>query len=647
MRLRVGLALVVVNALLGPVVAHALSAADKASYHAAFALAQKGAWKAAARNATRANDPLPREALHWLAMVRGADGTSFNEVARFMVRHPDWPGQDLLEQRAEEVMDGVSNSVLSDWFANHPPITATGKLREADLWFAAGRTKAADELVRRVWIQDDMSLSFERSMYQRYHAILRVEDHEKRLDRLLWNNHTAAARRLLSLVPPGPRAVAEARLALITSARDVEWLVKRVPLKYRDNSGLLYDRVRWRQRKNLDQDAIDLLLVAPSDPAHAAEWADEREIMARRALAMGRPVLAFHIAEQHSATNGRSFTELEFLAGWIALRFLNEPKVAYDHFVRLYDATTLPITTARGAYWAGRAAEALGHHDRAASWFNVAAQHFTTYYGQLAASASDAIPASLPPEPQPSAAETASFDKRKLVRLTRDLADVGADEVVTPFFHRLCDLAATPDQYALVARLARDIGRPDLEIDAAKRANDTGVNLLAEDYPIPRFPKGGNVEMPLLLAMTRQESAFEREAVSRSGARGLMQLMPRTASIMARILHVRYSRRRLTTDRRYNMTLGRAYLNELLANFSGSYVLAIAAYNAGPARVKSWISQYGDPRSTGVNVIDWIESIPYSETRNYVQRVFRNLQIYRFRLGETDFTFTLASDLKR
>jgi len=649
-RLRVYLAAVAVAGIaLGVGVAHAqgLSANDRFAYHAAFAAAQKGNWKAAARDAALARDPLPREALHWLAISRGANGASFGEITHFIAAHPDWPGQAALEAAAEEALDGVQDSAVAAWFAAHPPITVAGKLRQAQIWMATARTAEAWTLIRTVWTEHDMSAFDERSIFQRYHDVLRTEDHEKRLDRLLWHGQVAAAQRLLPLVPPGPRAVAEARMALITFAGDADSLVARVPSAYRNDAGLLYDRIRWRRLKNLDQGALDLLVVAPPDPAHAAQWANERQIMARRALAMGRPDLAYRVAEQHQTTSGQSFAELEFLAGWIALRYLKEPDVGYAHFVKLYDAGTRPITVARGAYWAGRAAAAMGFRQLAASWYDTAAQRFTTYYGQLAASADGITPVNLVREPRPTPAETNAFNRRELVRLTRDLAEAGADEVVTPFFRRLCETANTPEEYRLMAQLAREIRRPDLEIEAAKRASYAGVNLIEEGYPIADLPKGGSVETPLLLAMTRQESAFAHDAVSRAGALGLMQLMPHTASVIARALHIRFSQKRLTTDRRYNVTLGRAYLSNLLADFSGSYVLAIAAYNAGPARVKDWISLFGDPRRADVNVIDWIEAIPYSETRNYVQRVLENLQIYRIRLGRTGLAFTLASDLKR
>ncbi len=250
-------------------------------------------------------------------------------------------------------------------------------------------------------------------------------------------------------------------------------------------------------------------------------------------------------------------------------------------------------------------------------------------------------------EPHPRRDEIAAFNARALVRVARELAEIGADEYLRPFVRHLSHAATTPVEHELVARLALEIDRPDLAVEAAKDASYDGITLLDEGYPIPHLPPGGGVERPLVLAVSRQESAFDRKAVSSAGARGVMQLMPATASHVAREMRLPYSVARLTSDARYNLTLGSEYLSGLLGDFAGSYVLAVAAYNAGPARVHDWIADFGDPRKKGVNVIDWIEAIPVSETRNYVQRVLENLQVYRFRLGDRRLAFSLPSDLER
>ncbi|HTC17896.1 MAG TPA: lytic transglycosylase domain-containing protein [Stellaceae bacterium] len=640
-------------ALLGPSApsgAAPLSDGDRKLYQAAFAAAEKGDMRAAWIQADKASDPLPALALKWLSLTRGGSGASFLDITQFVTDHPDWPSQQLLEQRVEESMSGASDADVSAWFSNHPPVSFNGKLREAEITISAGDRDKGEARIREIWINSDLAPFDEKSMQQRFRGVLRPVDNQLRLDRLLWDGQTAAAKRMLPLVSGGPRTVAETRLALAALKTGADQTALKLPPDQQKDLGLIFDLVRWYRRKFMDSKAIELLDNAPADPNHATQWAVEREFVARRALTDGQPDAALRLAERHDATTGPAFAELEFLSGWIALRFLNKPEIAYDHFVRLYNEMKLPISLSRGAYWAARASEAMGKKDLATKWYDNAADKVTTYYGQLAAEARSAAPASVLDEPKPKPEEIAAFEQRELVQVTRDLGDVGANETVRPFLRRLSDLASTPSDFVLVTRLAIDIGRPDLAVAAAKRAGYAGVNLIAEGYPIPDLPptsKQDTVETPLLLAMTRQESAFDHAAVSHAGARGLMQLMPKTASLVAKLLHIPYSKQKLTTDKLYNVTLGRAYIDGLLNDFSGSYVLAVASYNAGPARVREWIRDYGDPRSSNVDVIDWVESIPIDETRNYVQRVLENLQIYRLRLGETTLAFTLASDLKR
>jgi len=386
---------------------------------------------------------------------------------------------------------------------------------------------------------------------------------------------------------------------------------------------------------------------APADLVRPDLWAAERLILARRLLDDNQTQRAYRLAASHGLSSGPTFAELEFLAGWIALRFLHEPDIAYNHFVRLYDEVKLPVSVARGAYWSARAAETLKYREVAAAWYRTAAEQVTTYYGQLAATAIGLASPAQAVAAKPSAAEKTAFEKRELVRVLIELSEVGGGDYMRPFARRLSELAKTPAEHVLLAHLMMRFDRGDLAIGVAKRASYAGVFLLEEGYPVTDLPPGGHSERALVLAMTRQESAFDREAISSAGALGMMQLMPHTASTMAKSLHMRFSAKQLLSDQRYNVTLGRHYLETLIADFSGSYVLAVAAYNAGPSRVRQWMRDFGDPRTKTVDVIDWIESIPLGETRNYVQRVMENLQIYRVRLGDHGAMFSIASDLRR
>jgi soluble lytic murein transglycosylase len=483
---------------------------------------------------------------------------------------------------------------------------------------------------------------------QRYHDVLRDTDHAARLDRLLWDGQVEAARRMMARVDPDHRALGDVRIRLAAREAGAERLLARLPAALQNDPGLLYERLRWRARKERYADAIVMLEHSPYDLVRPLAWAAERQGLARHALAAGDVSVAYRLVSHHGLTTGPVFAELEFFAGWLALRFLGEPDLAYKHFVKLYNEVKLPVSLARGAYWSGRAAEAMGFRELSNAWYGTAAEQLTTYYGQLAVTAlGQPNLARVTTAPTPSPAETAAFDRRELVRVLRALAEVGAADYMGPFAKRVSELTTSPAEFTLLAHLVVKLERPDLAIGVAKKASYVGVTLLDEGYPITELPPGGGAEQPLVLAMTRQESAFDREAISSAGARGMMQLMPATARNVAKSLRLPYSADRLLTDKHYNIILGRHYLDGLLGDYSGSYVLAIAAYNAGPARVRQWIRDFGDPRAGNSDVVDWIESIPLSETRNYVQRVLENLQAYRLRLGDHGLAFSLASDLKR
>jgi len=634
--------------MLAPPAQAELSSGDRQTYREAFQAARTGDWAAAGRLADKAQDGLLAKVLWWLNLTRDGSGASFSDISGFIAANPDWPSGQILRQHAEESTVGVPDKTLSDWYDRFPPVTAAGKLRQAQIWIDAGRVDDGNARIRDVWIKSDLTVFEEKTLLQRYHGVLRQQDHIARLDRLLWDGKSEAARRMFPYVSSDWRLLAEARLKLAHLSRGFEKALAAVPPSLQDNAGLLYERMRWRDRKGHADEAVAILDHAPEDLVQPLAWANERQSLGRYALTTGDVQLAYRLAARHGLTGGPMYAELEFLAGWIALRFLHEPDRAYNHFVGLYEVVKLPVSVARASYWAGRAADAMGYDQLAATWYRTAAEHVTTYYGQLAATAlGEPQFARAVDEPAPTPAESDAFENQELVKVLHELAEIGAAEYMRPFVLRLSDLAKSPGEHALLAHLTLQLDRPDLAITVAKKASYAGVVLLAEGYPLSELPPGGSVEHPLVLAMTRQESAFDRGAVSSAGALGLMQVMPATAKHIARTLRIRFDRHKLTTDRHYNVTIGRAYLDGLLGDFSGSYVLAIAAYNAGPNRVRQWIRDYGDPRSKDVDVIDWIESIPIGETRNYVQRVLENLQLYRLRMGDQSLGSSLATDLKR
>ncbi len=309
---------------------------------------------------------------------------------------------------------------------------------------------------------------------------------------------------------------------------------------------------------------------------------------------------------------------------------------------------TSPYAEARAAYWSGRAAAAAGKPDLAAKWYAAGAENMATFYGQLSAHqlGRDAPPHPVP-EPRPTGAERARFNGQELVRAAQLLFAAGDHQHAGIFVMQMAHAAKTPVDFAMLAALAELHARIDLAIAVAHRAIDAGMPLMVHGYPVTALPSGGIAERPLLLAIVRQESAFAPDAMSRAGARGLMQLMPATAAGIAGKLQLAFSLARLTTDGIYNLILGRSYVENLLDDFGGSYALAIAAYNAGPSRVRQWMQEFGDPRGSDISMVDWIEMIPFGETRAYVQRVLENLQIYRGQAGNNAAAFSLVSDLAR
>jgi soluble lytic murein transglycosylase len=419
-----------------------------------------------------------------------------------------------------------------------------------------------------------------------------------------------------------------------------------VPKSLRSHPGLLYEHVRWLRQRGDDDEARGILLHLPQETGRPDLWWSERSVQARRALALGLNADAYRLASENGLSEGPSFAEAEWLAGWIALRHLNNPGQARHHFAAMSAKVASKVSKARGAYWSGRSYEAMGLVEQARTNYSQAARHGTSYYGQLAAARlGNARPRLV--EPTPSPEDDTAFRGKEMVRLVRILSELGRPDLADPFLERLDETSQSAGQQALAIALAHEIRRPDVAVRLSRRARRDDANFLTLGYPVITLPGGNAPERALTLAMIRQESAFNTNAVSRAGARGLLQLMPQTAKVVAKSLKMKYTEDRLNADPAYNLELGRSYMDRQIADFRGSYVLAIAAYNAGPGRVRYWMRTYGDPRTSDIDVIDWVESIPFTETRDYVQRVIEGVQVYRLRLGEKNEIAMIEQDLVR
>ena len=607
-------------------------------FRAALDAAERGEWRQAARSAGQAGHPLAAALVEWQRLRDLEAVTSFAEVEAFLEAHPDWPGRAALLRRAEELMpEAWPDRAARAWFDRFPPRTGPGMLRLAEALIADGETDAGIRLLRKAWIEGDFPRDLERAFLKRHRNALGAEDHNRRLDRLLWDERADAARRQLRRAGKAERRLGEARLRLMQRRRGVDWAIRQVPDRLRSHPGLVFERIRWRRLAGKHAGARELLLDRPAELVRPGEWWPEQSYQIREAIERRLFGRAYAIASRHGQTANRPFSEAEWLAGWLALRFLNRPGDAAKHFQAMYDRVRFPISRARAAYWSARAAEAAGDRNRATEWYRRASGHPTTFYGQLAGKTlalEHRFPAG---EPAVAPEERERFEARPLVRAARLLGEAGDFETMRTFVTHLSRSAQTPGEHLLVSRLGLAYGAPHISVSAAKRAWRNGVPLIAEAYPLAfgktdaaRAPEPP--ELALLLGLARQESEMDPHARSRSGAVGLMQLLPGTAREVSRRLGLAYSRSRLREDRGYNITLGSAYLAELLEAFEGDRALALAAYNAGPNRVRQWLRTFGDPRRGEVDPIDWMELVPFAETRNYIQRVLESAAVYRLRL---------------
>jgi soluble lytic murein transglycosylase len=641
----------------GEVSADVLSAADAKRAAAAFRAADAGQWKLAHGLAARVGEPLVPSILRWIELTKDGSDARLAEISAFLAKHPEWPLRELLLDRAEKAMTDEAPDVdVPAWFDEREPRTANGMIRLGVALMADGDEDSGRKLLRQAWIAGDFSRHDENAVYRRYRKLLTHADHVQRLDRLLWEGRFSPARRALWRVNEEHRALGEARLLLATMSGNVDSAIARVPDELKDHPGLVYERLRWRLRKGRYDSARTLLDHPNHDEGRPDKWWTQRAALARAALREGHVSEAYRIAAGHKldADDGAALAEAEWLAGWTALRFLGEPAPAMGHFITMYGSVRYPISLARASYWAGRSAAALNDRKLAELWYRAATQHPGTYYGQLAAAEmAETLAANLPSGAVPSPQESAAFEDHELVRVIRILGAAEAEEHMRAFFLRLGDISDSPGWQTLTALLAVSWDRPDLAIAVAKQAHRDVRHLVLEGYPLIDVPRRRSPvrdavpEEALVLAMVRQESAFDTGARSSAGARGLMQLLPATAKWTARELKLGYSYDRLNSDPEYNLLLGQTYMQDLLDEFDGSYVLALVAYNAGPARARRWVRDNGDLRDEQVDAVDWIELIPFAETRNFIQRAMENLQVYRVRLNGDRIAFSTHVEFKR
>ncbi len=622
--------------------------ADQARYlGAAHEAIRQGDWDKARALAARAGR-IATDLVEWHRLRAGRG--KWQDYRSFLSRNPHWPGLPLLRRRGEPLIpaEAAPRRVI-EYFAQDGAQTGSGALALARAYKALGRNGDAEAGIVRAWRNLSFSKPEQDAFLQDWGQLLKPH-HEARLDMLLWRGLSGEARMMLPLVSKGWQALAEARIALRQNRKGVDGLIKAVPMKLQSDPGLAFERFLWRFRKGRNADATDLILEYSKSAEHLGKperWANARRQLARSLMRSGQAEKAYRVAASHYLAKGRHYADLEWLSGYVALRHLKDPETALRHFEAFRAAVSTPISLGRAFYWLGRGYEALGRTKDADAAYREAARHQTTFYGQLAAER-----LGLPMDPALAGQEMhpdwrrATFLSDSVLQAALLLHKAGQKRLATRFMVHLAE-SLNRQELGQLADLAQANDDPHSALMIAKHAAKRGIILPRAYFPLhPLAAEELPVSPELALAIARRESEFFTEATSQAGARGMMQLMPRTARSVSDELGLEYARDKLLTDWRYNIRLGSTYLARLRSEFGPSLVLISAAYNAGPGRVRQWLRENGDPRRDDIDIVDWIEHIPFRETRNYVMRVAESLPVYRARLAGKPMPLRLLAELK-
>ena len=598
------------------------------------------------------SDPVARKLAEWIILRSDDNGASVERYRAFIAANPSWPSQTFLRRRLEAALwdDHRDDATVWSWFANKSPLSAKGKFSLARVMIARGDRANAERLVRDAWRNDSMSEDTETTALDLFGALLTPGDQKARMDFMLYGSEHEAALRAAKRLGASQVVLAKARIAAYRKASNTRALLDAVPRELHGDVGYIFSKIQLLRREEKFAEAAQLMVGAPKDPArlyNLDEWWIERRLLSRKMLDVGESRTAYLIARD-AALPARDIykTEQEFTAGWIALRFLTDPATAAQHFARIGVGSANPTTLARAGYWQGRAAEAAGRAQEARAAFTAAAAQSTSYYGQLARAKLGLPQIELNGAP---AARGRGIERLEVVRAVQLLYALDEREIAIPIFG---DMGENGDPDALVGlgELASRNSDARGMLLLGKAALNRGLPFDFYAYPVTGIPPfksiGPDVEQSIVFAIARQESAFNPAVVSPAQAYGLMQVTPDAGKYVCKKYGASFDLGRLKADPVYNAALGAAELGGLIEDYRGSYIMTFAAYNAGRGSVKKWVERYGDPRDPKIDAVDWVELIPFSETRNYVQRIMENLQVYRARFGGGT-RLQIEADLRR
>ncbi len=606
-------------------------------------------WNSALKSADKIKDRDFRNLITWMYLKTTGNAATFNDYKKFIERNSNYPRINRIKYLAEKkiYLRNTSPTSVINWFEKNPPLGGIGKIKLAEAYLEQNKIEIVKKLVKEGWTTAEISkndLGYYRAKFKKF---LSNDDHLKRADYLAWEKKYWDLKRMLRYLPTDERALYNARQILMSNSYGVDNAISKVPEHLKKDPGLEYDRLRWRNRRGRLESSLEILYQnsnkTESQMIRPDLWWEQRKSVSRTLIYKKRYKTAYKVASEHSLSSGPSFAEAEWLSGWIALSFLNSPEYAINHFKNFYNNVGYPISLARGAYWLGAAYKELGNQELANKYFTEGSKFPMTYYGQL--SFLEINPGGnfeLVDQSKFDKNYEKEFNKNILVNHVIVLKELDATKYAKDILKHLASLNIEQGSEVLAAKLSTEVERYDFAIQISKQASYEKRFYNKFNYPIISTPKEiNNKIMPnpeIILAIIRQESEFDRKANSWAGARGMMQLMKYTAKVVAKQSKLPYSISRLTTDAEYNIKLGSYYFNSLLQEYNGVYPFAIAAYNAGPNRVRIWRKINGDPSKGKLSYINWIELIRFKETRNYVQRVIENINVYKYMLNKNPVT---------
>ena len=622
----------------GPLETKTMNEKDFEVAKVVFDYVDKKQWKLALSDAQKIQDKSVYTLVNWMYLIEPQSGASFSEYSTFIKSHKEWPRINRLKYLAEHKInfDNNSPSSIIEYFSNNPPLSGFGRLRLAEAFLENNQTDKARTLVKDGFRDAELSKNDLKYFSRIFKKFLSHSDYVLRADYFAYEAKYKDLKDTIEYLNPDYQKLYNARAALFTK-RSADNLIAQIPQNLKDDPGLSYDRIKWRRKKAKFSEALAMINQSASDSLMRNQYlAKERLSVARDKIQDKEYKLAYEILKDHRLNEGYDYAEIEWHLGWLASSFLNQQDAAINHFLKMNAAVSYPVSKARAAYWLGRTYKKLGQSSQANSWFRTGSQYGTTFYGQLSHRELGDRNFSINNNFRFSDSRFEEYKKNNpMAKSVILLKELNRTKYAKDILKHLGDIeqSRTSEEISMAGVLAQEIERLDFAIQIGKSASYKNLTLLEISYPrieVPKQVKNQKIlDSSVILALIRQESEFDTSANSKVGAKGLMQIMPATARLLSKVTSVDFSREKLTRDKDYNLALGSYFISNLENDF-GSHYLAFAAYNAGSHRVEKWLKKYGDPRKKQIDPIDFIELIPFQETRNYVQRVSENINVYEY-----------------